>query len=62
MKNVEGFNVSDIYYPTTPPIGASSRYIEDIDLVKNDFIRDINRIVRGVGGRLKDEYLSEYIE
>ena len=26
MKNVEGFNVSDIYYPTTPPIGASSRY------------------------------------
>ncbi|MBD23921.1 MAG: hypothetical protein CMG46_02805 [Candidatus Marinimicrobia bacterium] len=62
MKNVEGFNVSDIYYPTTPPIGASSRYIEDIDLVKNDFIRDINRIVRGVGGRLKDEDLSEYIE
>ena len=60
IKNVEGF--TNKYFPIIPPVGISSKYIEDVKLIKKDFVKEINEIVGEIGGRLKDEDISEYIE
>tara|TARA_B100000575_G_C23122586_1_gene649848 strand:- start:1344 stop:2273 length:930 start_codon:yes stop_codon:yes gene_type:complete len=57
---MEGFTSVD--YPTIIPVGSSSKYIEKVQSIKNNFVREINDVIEETSGQLKEDDLSDYIE